>query len=205
MLLKDNETKVDPRTRRTRQMLHAAFRDLMREQDFQSISVQKITERAGLNRATFYAHYVDKYALLAESVREDLQTLLEQQMPDMRAFTLGNLRLLIITAYEFMGRFSGKCAPGAAGDHAEQMLIGVQVQQHIYEMLKDWFEREQTGERRHAISTEHGALALSWTIFGTASQSMMVAHKPASREFADELLAFLRPALSEYLSPEVED
>ncbi|RJP51863.1 MAG: TetR family transcriptional regulator [Anaerolineaceae bacterium] len=58
------EEKLDPRVKRTRQLLEEAFSELIQEKDFQSISIQDITVRAGINRATFYAHFPDKYALL---------------------------------------------------------------------------------------------------------------------------------------------
>ncbi len=54
------EDKIDPRIKRTRMFLEEAFSELLHEKDFQSISVQDITERAGINRATFYAHFPDK-------------------------------------------------------------------------------------------------------------------------------------------------
>ena len=56
--------KIDPRIRRTRQMLFQAFQDLLAEKTFDLISVQDIAERSTLNRATFYDHFTDKFALL---------------------------------------------------------------------------------------------------------------------------------------------
>ena len=58
--------KMDPRIRRTRQMLQDALKRLLEEKQFDKISVQDITVLATLNRATFYAHYPDKFALLEE-------------------------------------------------------------------------------------------------------------------------------------------
>src|ERR1700677_4520600 len=54
----------DPRIRRTRKLLQGALETLMRTKSFDEISVQDITEAATVNRATFYDHYTDKYALL---------------------------------------------------------------------------------------------------------------------------------------------
>lgn len=54
----------DPRIIRTRALIIAAFCELITEKDFETISVKDITERATLNRATFYRHFPDKYALL---------------------------------------------------------------------------------------------------------------------------------------------
>ncbi|HTX79396.1 MAG TPA: helix-turn-helix domain-containing protein, partial [Longilinea sp.] len=56
--------KTDPRIERTREALRAALMALIEEKGFDAISVQDITGRARLNRATFYLHYRDKQDLL---------------------------------------------------------------------------------------------------------------------------------------------
>jgi AcrR family transcriptional regulator len=58
----------DPRVRRTRRVLEEAMLSLAEEQDFASITVQDITQRARVNRATFYLHYRDKEDLCARAV-----------------------------------------------------------------------------------------------------------------------------------------
>src|SRR5271157_3832447 len=55
---------LDPRIRRTRRSLQDALEKLLSEKDFDEISVHDISETATLNRATFYDHYTDKFALL---------------------------------------------------------------------------------------------------------------------------------------------
>ncbi|MDN4593707.1 TetR/AcrR family transcriptional regulator [Polycladomyces subterraneus] len=67
--------KLDPRVIRTRQMLRNALIELIGEKGFSAITVQDITQRATLNRATFYLHYRDKEDLLAQSVEEILKEL----------------------------------------------------------------------------------------------------------------------------------
>ena len=57
---------TDPRVLRTRRLLRQALVELVAEQDFESITVQDITDRATLNRATLYLHYQDKYDLLED-------------------------------------------------------------------------------------------------------------------------------------------
>ena len=54
-----NGHKIDPRIERTREALRGALMALIEEKGFDAISVQDITERARLNRATFYLHYRD--------------------------------------------------------------------------------------------------------------------------------------------------
>lgn len=43
--------------------------------------MQDVAERATINRATFYAHYADKFALLDALVREDVAAVLAQGDP----------------------------------------------------------------------------------------------------------------------------
>ncbi len=61
---------VDPRVQRSRAMLRDALLGLIRERGFDAISVQDITERAQLNRSTFYLHYRDKDELLTQVMRD---------------------------------------------------------------------------------------------------------------------------------------
>ncbi len=75
-----DSAKVDPRIRRTRQMLFQAFQDLLAEKTFDQISVQDISERSTLNRATFYDHFTDKFALLEAIIGERFSTLIDARM-----------------------------------------------------------------------------------------------------------------------------
>jgi AcrR family transcriptional regulator len=52
--------KKDRRSQRTRYLLSAALVELIREKDYNSITVSDIIERANVGRSTFYAHYRDK-------------------------------------------------------------------------------------------------------------------------------------------------
>jgi AcrR family transcriptional regulator len=53
----------DPRVLRSRAALEAALRELVTERDLRQISVADLTKRAGVNRSTFYEHYVDVHDL----------------------------------------------------------------------------------------------------------------------------------------------
>ena len=67
-------TKVDRRILRTRISLRNALLMLIKEKDFDFISVEEITDRANLGRATFYLHYKDKEDLLLDEFREIAST-----------------------------------------------------------------------------------------------------------------------------------
>src|SRR6202041_983629 len=69
----------DPRIRRTRQLLQGALGTLMQSKSFDEVSVQDITDAATVNRATFYDHYTDKYALLQAMVAGGFHELLHER------------------------------------------------------------------------------------------------------------------------------
>lgn len=73
--MSNNKQKMDPRVMRTRQLLRDALVELIDERGYEKITVQDITERATLNRATFYLHYRDKLDLLYQSAKEILDDL----------------------------------------------------------------------------------------------------------------------------------
>ena len=66
----------DPRMKRTRQLLQGALRKLLQEKPLDEVGVQDITGEATVNRATFYDHYTDKFALLECMVGSDFHELL---------------------------------------------------------------------------------------------------------------------------------
>lgn len=64
---------MDPRIARTRGLLQEALLTLAREKDLDAISIADITERATVNRSTFYQHYPDKETLLADALDTRVQ------------------------------------------------------------------------------------------------------------------------------------
>ena len=60
----------DLRVRRTRKLLQKALLEAASEKGFAHVTVSDITERAMVNRATFYRHYEDKYDLLEQYMKE---------------------------------------------------------------------------------------------------------------------------------------
>ena len=74
-------SRVDPRITRTRKLIRDALTSLLAEKSFEAMTVQDLAERATINRATFYAHYTDKFALLDALVREDFAARLAQGDP----------------------------------------------------------------------------------------------------------------------------
>ncbi|MEJ2413354.1 MAG: TetR/AcrR family transcriptional regulator [Anaerolineales bacterium] len=62
--MQSEPASLDPRVLRTRNALKKALIDLAQTQGYENITVKDITERAGLNRTTFYLHFQNKDDLL---------------------------------------------------------------------------------------------------------------------------------------------
>jgi len=60
--------RLDRRVQRTRKLLRDAIMSLILEEGYDAISIQDITEKANLGRATFYLHHKDKDELLADLI-----------------------------------------------------------------------------------------------------------------------------------------
>lgn len=61
---RENRLKKDRRAARTRQQIDSAFVELLHRRAYGNLRVSDITKKAGVGRATFYAHYSSKDDLL---------------------------------------------------------------------------------------------------------------------------------------------
>jgi AcrR family transcriptional regulator len=179
------EEKLDPRVKRTRQLLEQSFLDVVSEKGFQSVSVQDITEKAGVNRATFYAHFPDKYALLDYSVRQGFRQEIEKRMLSVCTFTTDNLRALIVAVCEYIAMASAHCNPPSP---QFEQVMETQVKLQIQELIQKWFEKLSLDIDPKLTST-----AASWAIYGLAVQWSHDKSKkrPSAEKFTDEVLPLI--------------
>ena len=63
--------KTDARVRYTQKVLKDSLLQLLEKKPVNKITVKEVCELAELNRATFYAHYTDGFALL-ESIENEM-------------------------------------------------------------------------------------------------------------------------------------
>jgi AcrR family transcriptional regulator len=190
-MLSESE-KTDPRVKRTRQLLQNALIELAQEKPLDKISVQDIAARAEVNRATFYAHFEDKHALLNYMMREMFQAKLDEKMLDETAPSLKDVRLLTLATCEFLGDFIGHCPPVLQFDrHA---IMFVQLQTYLYETLLKWMTPSS--------GAETAAMTTSWAIWGSAFQWARNDRKTPAARLADQVLALLQSGLEDYLRDE---
>lgn len=80
--IKVSVKKEDPRAIRSKRLLKEAVQSLLIEtQNLQELTVQKVTAKAELNRATFYLHYLDMQDLLKHIVHDIFDDLSKKLSP----------------------------------------------------------------------------------------------------------------------------
>ncbi|MFF1696482.1 TetR/AcrR family transcriptional regulator [Streptomyces sp. NPDC058257] len=79
----------DRRTRRTRRALGGALVELVLERGFSALTVEDITERADVARATFYAHFKGKDDLFARVTTDVLEHLGQRLEPVVSGSAVG--------------------------------------------------------------------------------------------------------------------
>jgi len=177
------EEKIDPRVKRTRALIQQAFLDLFGEKEFQSITVQDITQKAEVNRATFYAHFPDKFALLDASIQQIFRKELEKRTLNVCHYSEPNLRALISTVCEFISWANSHCKDS---DNQFETLVENQVRNQIQDLLTKWL-----GELNTLIDQNLAVTAASWSIYGLALQ-WKVSKSPLSAEaYADQILPLI--------------
>ncbi len=182
---KELEEKLDPRVKRTRSLILQAFMDLLPEKGFQSVSVQDITEKAGINRATFYAHFPDKYALLDHSIQQGFRAEIEKRMLDACHYSDENLKTLIITVSEYVSNANSHCKPS---NPQFESLVEAQVKNQLQGLLQVWLEQDDSD-----VDAKTAATAASWAIYGLVLQWNHDKNKkkPPAEKFADQVLPLI--------------
>ena len=97
------EPDMDPRVKRTRQMLFQALEVLLAEKGFDVITMRDIADRSTLNRGTIYAHFQDKFALLAALMEDKFQAMFEARMRGASGTCQESVKQLILTVCDFLG------------------------------------------------------------------------------------------------------
>ena len=132
-----------------------------------SISIQEIAMRATVNRATFYAHYEDKYALVMDWSREKFQRALVRQFPASSTLQRETLHRLILAVFDYMADTRRYARPS---NRQFEPFFEIAKQQELYALLLRWLKQAPSEAPLPEEVVETTAQAISWAIFGPAAQ-----------------------------------
>src|SRR5258706_10269950 len=187
---KEMEEKLDPRLKRNRSLILRSFESILTEKGFESISVQDETDKAEVNRATFYAHFHDKYALLDYSIRQMFMHEIEKRTLNACHYTPDNLRNLILAVCEFLSNMHSECAQ----PHQQfESLVEGTIKKIIFDLLSYWLK--QTNSK---ISTDIPATVATWAIYGLASHYSHMKKRPTLEKFVAEALPLVAVNLEQF-------
>ena len=182
------EKRVDPRVKRTRELIVRAFNELVAKKGHTGLTVQEIAERATINRATFYAHFTDQYELFDYLISEAFREELGRRLPPSPGLSEENLKALVLAACDFLAGLNTACS---RTDRQFRPLIEARVQGELYALLLGWVEASPEKASDRQVSPEVTASVVSWSIFGAALDWSRNGSAPSSEAVADHALALI--------------
>lgn len=163
MAMKQNE--ADPRVRRTRQLLQDAFTSLLREKGFEAITVKDIAGRATVNRATFYAHFIDKYEILQVKIAETFMSILTRRIRGHDTWNEETIRSLFLAVCDFHSEISTMC-------QKSYRSFGTLFEHRVKEITKDqilsFITKDKTLRPEEQAVMNTASIMLSWGMYGAA-------------------------------------
>jgi AcrR family transcriptional regulator len=184
-MIETTETAIDPRIRRTRHLLQQALEKLLESKEFENISVQDITDAATVNRATFYDHYPDKFALLECMVARQFFGLLAQRGVKFDGTCPSAIRGIVLGVCDYVAGVPGTERQRQLEPHLESAVVAV-VRNMLLEGLK------QNPPNREAC-LEMIAATASWAIYGAAKEWAKMPERVPSEEIADTIMTLVLP------------
>jgi AcrR family transcriptional regulator len=181
---------IDPRVRRTREALEQALGTLIELKEFEKISVQDIAEASGVNRATFYDHYPDKFALFESMVEARFNRLLKQRGVVFDGGCRSALEAIVQGVCDYLAATPGlDCVRRRQMEpHFESAVIAV-LRKHVTCGLEQ--HPEQT-----TVPSGILAAAVSWAIYGAAKEWIRSPDRCRSEEIVGTVMSLVVPILN---------
>jgi AcrR family transcriptional regulator len=190
MPISDCEVR-DPRIRKTRQLFHDALLQLLGSKSFDDISVQDIADVATLNRATFYDHYTDKFALLEALIAGGFHKVLGERSVRYDGTCPSAARAIILAACDYLATLRDSQSGCQRRSNVEALEDAAMIAA-IRRVLAEGLERHTSlPEERRAMQ----AAAASWAIYGAVKEWLNMPDRPSAEEIVPEIVALVSPLL----------
>lgn len=183
-------TNVDPRIIRTRKLLVDAFIRLTLKKDFKDITIKDITDEATVNRATFYAHFQDKYDLVDIVITENVIADVMKNLNDYHQLNQDTVVQIFTTLTRFhtdqRAHFDTQCKRSYESFNSIiEQKIKKELEKTLYSLL---LKRDAT--HLESESLKIGAAVLSWGIYG-ASVDWLLNSSLSEKHYIEKALPFL--------------
>jgi AcrR family transcriptional regulator len=189
MPISDCEVR-DPRIRRTRQLLQGALQTLMQTRSFDEISVQDITDAATVNRATFYDHYTDKFALFDALVGGGFHKLLHERNVSFDGTCPSAAASIVLATCDYLTESHGDRAACTRQNPFEPLMESA-ITAAIRRVLINGMKKDNPS----AVSAEMVATTASWAIYGAVKQWFYTPDHAPAEEIVGRILQLVMPIL----------
>jgi AcrR family transcriptional regulator len=163
----------------------------MERKTFDDISVQDITEAATINRATFYDHYADKFALLDAMVAGRFHMLLHERNVQYDGTCPSAAGAIILAACDYLVQTqsnSSACQRQSAFEPLAEAAVTTAIRRVLLTGMP------QTG-LTSGISPEMIATTASWAIYGAIKQWFETPDRAPAEEVVPLVLQLILPIL----------
>ncbi|MFD3165320.1 TetR/AcrR family transcriptional regulator [Herpetosiphon sp. NSE202] len=188
---------IDPRITRTRQRLIDAFNQLMQQKSFDEITVRDLARQAGVNRATFYAHFPDKHAILdammAISFADTLHRWVVGPLDDPEMY----LERLFLAITDQLTMFNGsECQDTFSTFEA---VIEVQIKAQVCKHIQGWFGKHIPAQVLRYQPLELSAALVSWALYGAAQEWKTRARTQAPATFGHQVIPLISAMVRKFM------
>jgi AcrR family transcriptional regulator len=162
----------------------------MQTKSFDEISVQDITEAATVNRATFYDHYTDKFALMEAMIAGGFHELLYERQLRYETGCPAALAAIIQATCDFLSQVHS--AGACDRQTAFQPLMDAAIVKAIQRLLMEGLQRAQ---HPMSASPELTAATVSAAICGGVKQWLSMSERPPVENVVAQLQGLILPML----------
>lgn len=173
-----DETQLDPRVIRTRQLILDAFQTLLDSHlSIRDISIKEIAQQAGINRVTFYSHFLDKYQLL-EFWKRDL---FKREIRKYQETSPVTIEQIINVVLSFMNLYQSNRRPA---NRQFESLFENAIESEIQETL----------EKLPNIDSNK-CIFIAWAIFGSATNWSQHPNSISQEKMSQQLTCYVKKIL----------
>ncbi|UUV26698.1 MULTISPECIES: TetR/AcrR family transcriptional regulator [Lysinibacillus] len=189
--------KNDPRILRTRQLIVDAFISLTSEKDFNQITVRDIAEKATINRATFYAHFEDKFELLHSTITNTFTDKLKKRINNHSGFNEEVLANIFLAMCDHHKELSDLCHKGY---NSLGTIIESKIKEELQKLIADLVLKETKntfliGDKQFVATL---STILSWGIYGATYTWNNNGRPISAEELVTKSLPIFTNGISEY-------
>lgn len=181
-------SKTDRQIISSRNLIQDAFLSLAKEKSFDDITVKDISERAPVNRSTFYSHFEDKYDLLDSFISDKFMAIVSDKISSDAKLTEETLRDLILIMYDYhgsMGNNFTRLYKSAA------VLIDIKIQLKLQDIISTMLNNIKAFPKNEHDKLELITVMISSGIYCATKRWHSKSNLKDASELVKEVLPFM--------------